>query len=180
MDLRAVAEIDEIKLSCVINYFAWESSSNTDQAKSVSLAMAAIGLRAYFQKELGWQPQRPMTYLESLKQLVEIEEHKERVKSGYPGLNSTYDSAGAEKRLMETGLSTKFTLKDWIAVKQLKLDRKDRTSLGNFLASTVERDTSVRLYRERGGRVWYTHEHLPLLDEGLKAWQERGGTIKTA
>lgn len=182
VDIRVRAEIDEVVMSCFFNYFAYEAPTTTDEARNMVLVFTSIGIRAYFQKELGWQPygSLPTTYKEALQQLIAVEEQKERVKDGYPGLSQVYEEC-SQDLLPVPELKANFRLRDWIAYKGLELTTSERKSFGNFVASTVERDRRETLNRGKGKAnqtILYNQQHLPLIEECYYTWIKRGGMIK--
>lgn len=62
-DYRGIGKnIPDIVAASIINHYAMYARNTTEQAKKVSLAFQAIGIRSWIQDELGWQkPQQNIT-----------------------------------------------------------------------------------------------------------------------
>lgn len=60
IDLSASSKIADTEIVHFIFHYAMYAKKTTEQAKKLCLAFAAIGIRAWIQQEIGWQPQQQL------------------------------------------------------------------------------------------------------------------------
>ncbi len=66
-DWKVTTKIPDLLIAGIVEYYAFYSSASNETARRVYRAMATVGIRAYFQQELGWKPQiqhQPKTHAE--------------------------------------------------------------------------------------------------------------------
>ena len=81
MTFSVSSAIPDFAVACIVNYFAWESKAANDTAKITATAMSSVGVRAWFQQQLGYEDKLPKTYKEAVKALLESIEEKEKLEA---------------------------------------------------------------------------------------------------
>lgn len=98
VSIKAGEYLSEVVVSKILFYYSTDARKTNTRARDLLEVMTSIGLRAYFQSELGWQPVEakpdPNAALRNLiasaQKLLEVEDYA----SDKPGLKSIVDEAG--------------------------------------------------------------------------------------
>lgn len=81
IDFTCGVPIPDIVVAAFAEYYAFDSKVSNDTARSLYRVMAAVGVRAWFQQQLGYQDKLPKTYKEAVKALLESIEEKEKLEA---------------------------------------------------------------------------------------------------
>lgn len=197
MDLRQSAEIDEKIISCVINYYAWESEqASNDTAKQVALIFNAIGIRAYFQSELGWEdPSKELlARMEASNVLMEeriakltviaadmfarhdaLMERMNVVNDTHddnPGIKQTVNNYTRRVIMLPAELPEPFSIRDYVLhIKKRRLSRGECISIGRFVCGSLT-TFKFALPGKDGTKRVYRHADILGLDAIYQAWLE--------
>lgn len=71
-DYMGTSKIPDVLVAAIINHYAMYARNTTEQAKKVSLAFQAIGIRSWIQDELGWKPQQSKIPMHEMLMLAEL------------------------------------------------------------------------------------------------------------
>lgn len=174
-DLRNATEIDEITISCIINYYAWQSQQGAnDTAKRVALALSAVGTRAYFQKELKWHDPRD-TKLDRLETLILglVDDMAAFKNTGrqYPGIqNIVQNTTNNNIFILPPDFKEPFSIREWVLVTQGRnLTSGECRSIGRMVAGTM---TTLKLESpiKYGTAKVYRYSDMPALQTIYKSW----------
>lgn len=176
MDLSGSAsEISEVVISCIINYYAWESKAANDQAKHVALALNAMGIRAYFQKALGWHEPKTvgMSEFNELKAMMAhlISEFAafRTTATRYPGITNIVQN-NTNILILPTEFKEPFSIREWVSITQGRnLTSGECRSIGRMASSTM---TTLKLESplKYGTAKVYRYSDMPALQTIWQSW----------
>ena len=179
-DLRQSPEIDETTISCVVNYYAWESEmGKNDTAKEVALIFNAIGIRSFFQKELGWNDPKVGELAEiklmlgqMMAKLIQVEADLAVFKNAgtqFPGITNIVNN-NTNILVLPANFKEPFSIREWVLVTQGRnLTSGECKSIGRMAAATM---TTLKLESplKYGTAKVYKYRDMPALQTIWKSW----------
>lgn len=174
-DLRYSPEIDEITISCIINYYAWESQAANDTAKSVAIVFNACGIRGFFQKEYGWLDPKDskLDRIESmLSQVLGEMAVFKGATNEFPGItNIVQNTVNNNFLVLPPDFKEPFSIRDWVKVTQNRiLTRGQCCSIGRMVSGAM---TTLKLESpiSYGTAKVYKYSDMPALTTIYKSWE---------
>lgn len=186
MDLRHVTEIDEKIISCIVNYYAWESRQATnDTAKQVALVFNSIGVRAFFQTELGWKDPKNDEIAELKSLMMLMYQDVQHMKSDlavfkdagnqYPGITNIVHNT-TKILMLPSSFKEPFSIRDWVfETHGRNLTGGECKSIGRMVAGTM---TTLKLESplKYGTAKVYRYSDMAALQTIWKSWLVASGT----
>ncbi len=185
----STSDIPEIVISCIVNYYAWESkrgeSKNADEeakheeAKKVALALNAIGIRAYFQKELGWHDPNDskVTHLESL--IMNLAKSVDEMKSDLTAFKNTGAQFPGITNIVQNNINVlvlppdfkePFSIREWVwATQSRDLSKGECLSIGRMASDTMK-TLKLESSSKNGIAKVYRYCDIPALQTIWKSW----------
>lgn len=163
-------KLNEVAVTLILEYFAYDAQSLSSQARQLFRAMSAVGVRAFFQQQLGYMQEQPVRSIASLRQ--SIEEASKYVDM----LEFAADKPG-EKNIMEyaTDPNEPPALPGYLTLKQMvealspglstQLDVGDWKHIGSFAAITHRNIYGVAprtAYEKRSGKSGSYYPKVPV------------------
>ena len=150
--------IPDTAMALIIEYYAFDAKKCTQEAKNLYRAFASIGIRTYFQKQLGWEDPNanivPMlsAMQQSIDQLTqevtEIKQEKEQQKRVHPiGYSLVQDTSSVEMTTEEYLIFNNFSSNEIQAFKHTLARRaaaSQRTGTGEQLFDKVNSCNKLR------------------------------------
>lgn len=182
-DLRLLTEIDEVTISCIVSYYAWESQQGcNDTAKCVALALQAMGTRGFFQREYGWHDPKTselsevksliVQMLGKMSQMESKLEIFETTGAKFPGItNIIQNTTNNNILILPPDFKEPFSIRDWVKVTQSRvLTSGQCRSIGRMASGTM---TTLKLetpIKYATGKV-YHYSDMPALVTIYQSWK---------
>lgn len=180
LKLDANTEINEIIISCIVNYFAWESKQCENKtAKRVALTLNAIGTRSYFQRELGWRSPKRRD-IDELKNITSeiLNEFKsfKNAANRFPGITHIVQNTQAAIQnnvlaiVIPKDLNEPFSIREWVKeTHHIELTNGECRSIGRLVSGNMK-TLKLEEGEKYGVSKVYSYYDIPVLQTIWESW----------
>lgn len=129
--------LNEVQISVIIEYYAFDARNISERARALYRTFATIGIRAFFQQQLGYQQpaetSKQPKYTHAFAELVEAawkSTQYERLIADQPGEQIVWDSAVDASKCLPGYINCL----QWVQSQGVKLTRKGKIRFGQMCA----------------------------------------------
>ena len=170
-DFTVTAKIPDLLVAGIIAYYAYESDAANDTAWQNHTAMGTLGVRLWFQQELGWKPPQTvvMSKVEALRAYADMIEAKEKLETKHPGLRLL---SGETVEL--EGLPPSFTIREWLDYKEYPATTQQCKNFGKLVANTKRSLMQLKYHTDvqQSSHREYCYDDLDMITASWESFNE--------
>lgn len=139
-DYRVVGKVPDLLVAAIIKHYAYYAKNTNEVAKDNDMAMSAIGVRTWFQQQLGWKPpvkdhsKRIKKYQKEGKDDAWIQERVEGIDTRKPFVDEQFNHGASRKGVAKSSdlINVYITGESAASLKQTRAVKQTRDGLTRF------------------------------------------------